>query len=146
MAKVPADIRSLARVHTRTAIATLVGIMRQRTAPPMARIAAARVLLERGWGKATTPPRGGGDDGPRRPQITEIIRTIVDPKEMPASAAATGSAAVRRNPTSRLAGPSAVLRHGSTGPVVAATARWLQGVSALTRAAGGFAPPAFVPP
>ena len=146
MAKVPTDIRSLARVHTRTAIATLAGIMRQKTAPPMARIAAARVLLEHGWGKATTPLRGSGGDEPPRRQITEIIRTIVDPKEVPEPAAAAGPAAVTRDPTWRVAGPDAVLQHGSTGPVVTATARWLQGVSALTRAAGGFGPPASVPP
>ena len=51
MAKAPADIRSLARAHTETAINTLVGIMRDRKAPPSARVAAATALTDRGWGK-----------------------------------------------------------------------------------------------
>ena len=44
-------IESLARSYTRTAIKTLAGIMMEQTAPPMARIVAAKVLLDRGWGK-----------------------------------------------------------------------------------------------
>ena len=52
MAKAKAEIRSLARVHTVTAIRTLVAIMKQTKAPPAARIAAANSLLDRGWGKA----------------------------------------------------------------------------------------------
>lgn len=53
MAKTPTDIRSLARSHTETAIRTLAGIMREKDAPHSARVAAAQVLLDRGWGKAT---------------------------------------------------------------------------------------------
>jgi hypothetical protein len=44
-------IESLARSYTRTAIKTLAGIMMEQTSPPMARIVAAKVLLDRGWGK-----------------------------------------------------------------------------------------------
>jgi hypothetical protein len=51
MAKAPTDIRSLARAHTDTAINTLAGIMREKDAPPAARVAAAQALLDRGWGK-----------------------------------------------------------------------------------------------
>jgi hypothetical protein len=51
MAKAPTDIRSLARAHTDTAINTLAGIMREKEAPPAARVAAAQALLDRGWGK-----------------------------------------------------------------------------------------------
>lgn len=51
MAKAPAEIRSLARNHSRTALATLIGIMRQKNAPPAARVAAANSILDRGWGK-----------------------------------------------------------------------------------------------
>ncbi len=51
MAKAPPDIRSLARAHTNTAINTLASIMNKRDAPPAARVAAAQVLLDRGWGK-----------------------------------------------------------------------------------------------
>lgn len=54
MAKAKTEIRSLARVHTATAIATLAGIMRQKKASASARVAAAQALLDRGWGK---PPQ-----------------------------------------------------------------------------------------
>ena len=46
-------IESLARSYTDTAIKTLAGIMMEQTSPPMARIAAAKVLLDRGWGKCS---------------------------------------------------------------------------------------------
>ena len=46
-------IESLARSYTDTAIKTLAGIMMEQTSPPMARIVAAKVLLDRGWGKAS---------------------------------------------------------------------------------------------
>lgn len=52
MAKAILEIRSLARAHTETAIGTLSHIMRQESAPPSARVAAAQALLDRGWGKA----------------------------------------------------------------------------------------------
>jgi hypothetical protein len=51
MAKPPAEIRSLARTHTRTAINTLKAIMGSPRAPAAARVAAAAHLLDRGWGK-----------------------------------------------------------------------------------------------
>ena len=44
-------IESLARSYTDTAIKTLAGIMMEPNCPPMARVAAAKVLLDRGWGK-----------------------------------------------------------------------------------------------
>ena len=46
-------IESLARSYTDTAIKTLAGIMMEQTSPPMARIVAAKVLLDRGWCKAS---------------------------------------------------------------------------------------------
>ena len=55
MAKTPADIRSLARAHTATAIRTLAGIMREKSAPHSARVSAADALLSRGWGKPEQP-------------------------------------------------------------------------------------------
>lgn len=51
MAKAPADIRSLARSYTESAIKTLAGIMQQPEAPHAARVSAATALLDRGWGK-----------------------------------------------------------------------------------------------
>lgn len=53
MAKAKADIRSLARSHTESAIKTLAGIMNEPRAPAAARVSAAEALLSRGWGKAT---------------------------------------------------------------------------------------------
>ncbi len=51
MAKAIAEIRSLARAHTETALRVLAGIMEQETAPHAARVSAAPALLDRGWGK-----------------------------------------------------------------------------------------------
>lgn len=51
MAKLPTDIKALARVHTVTALRTLAKIMTTSDAPPAARVAAAQVLLNRGWGQ-----------------------------------------------------------------------------------------------
>jgi hypothetical protein len=75
MAKTPAEIRSLARAHTRTALAVLVGIMRQRAATPAARVAAANSVLDRGWGKASQP-LSGDPENPIR-MVTRIERVIV---------------------------------------------------------------------
>ncbi len=45
------DLRELARTHTNDAVATLVTIMNDRTAPHGARVSAAESLLDRGWGR-----------------------------------------------------------------------------------------------
>lgn len=58
VAKAPIDIRSLARSHAPEAIATLAGIMRACVDFPMARIAAANSLLDRGFGKPKTDADG----------------------------------------------------------------------------------------
>jgi len=78
MAKSLTEIKSLARVHTGAAIDTLVRIMHNPASPPMARIAAAKALLDRGWGRPTVT-LAGDPDNPL--PIIEIVRTIVDPKE-----------------------------------------------------------------
>lgn len=49
--KIPGDVVELARTHTREAISTLAAIMSNAEAPPASKIAAAAVLLDRGWGK-----------------------------------------------------------------------------------------------
>ena len=77
MAKTATAIRSLARAHSATAIDTLARIMRNPRSPPMVRIAAARALLDRGWGRPTVT-LAGDSDNPL--PIVEIVRTIVDPK------------------------------------------------------------------
>jgi hypothetical protein len=68
------DIRSLARAHTATCIRTLAGIVRQRSAPPSARVFAANSLLDRGWGKAEQVHSGDGNGGP----IQVIIRQVLE--------------------------------------------------------------------
>jgi hypothetical protein len=50
VAKVPADIRSLARGYTNVCIKTLGGIAKDGN-NEQARISAAAILLDRGWGK-----------------------------------------------------------------------------------------------
>lgn len=52
MAKLPTEIKSLARVHTKTALKVLAKIMTEDNSPHAARVAAAQCLLDRGWGKA----------------------------------------------------------------------------------------------
>lgn len=69
MAKAKADIRSLARAHTETALRTLAAIMTKDDAPEAARVSAANSLLDRGWGKAA--------------QLTEVTLRRVTAKELP---------------------------------------------------------------
>ena len=83
MAKAPIDIRSLARSHTETAIRTLAGIMGEPKCPPAARVKAAEVLLDRGWGKAPqtmTVNRGDNakdlSDGELSQRIKEALQRI----------------------------------------------------------------------
>jgi len=66
VAKAIAEIRSLARGHTETALNVLAGIMEQKDAPPAARVAAANSLLDRGWGKPAQPIDGDGEGGAMR--------------------------------------------------------------------------------
>ena len=55
------EIRELARLHTATALATLVEIC-QGGENESARVAAANAILDRGWGKAAVPI--GADEAP----------------------------------------------------------------------------------
>jgi hypothetical protein len=60
--KVTADVRKLAGVHTKAAIALLVAALNDAAQPMALRITAARELLDRGCGKpaqALTGPDGG---------------------------------------------------------------------------------------
>jgi len=52
VAKPIMDIRSLARTHGPTMLNVLVSIARQKSAPPSARVTAAGIVLDRGYGKA----------------------------------------------------------------------------------------------
>ncbi len=73
MARTPTDIKSLARIHTKSALATLAHIMRQKKAPAAARVAAAQALLDRGWGKPAQVVTGDDSGLP----ISVIHRVIV---------------------------------------------------------------------
>ena len=79
MPKTLTEIRSLARSHTRTAIAVLVGIMRSKDATTAARVSAANAILDRGWGKAAQPLENGSDDALKL--IHRIERIIVHPED-----------------------------------------------------------------
>jgi hypothetical protein len=70
------EIASLARSHAPNVINVLIGIVNQEKSPPMARIAAGRELLDRGFGKA--PQKVTLDD--ERPRAWEIIDVIIDPR------------------------------------------------------------------
>ena len=76
MVKAPADIRSLARSHTKSAFDTLTGIASQPNSPASARVTAAIAILDRGWGKAIQPVSGA--DGKA---IEILVRTIVNGKD-----------------------------------------------------------------
>lgn len=71
MPKAVADIRSLARQHSRLAINTLAAIARAKGAPEAARVSASVALLERGWGKPQQDVLVGGD-------IKLTIRKMLD--------------------------------------------------------------------
>ena len=72
--KIPADLKSLARGHTELCIKVLAGIVSQEAVPAAARVSAAGILLDRGWGKP--PQTHTGEDGEGDIRVT--IRHIVD--------------------------------------------------------------------
>ena len=69
----PADLRSLARGHTELCIKVLAGIVSQEAVPPAARVSAAGILLDRGWGRVPQAPAGEDGEG----DIKVVIRHIV---------------------------------------------------------------------
>jgi len=50
--KIVADVKAAAREHTQDALDTLKAVMSDAKAPPAARVSAATVMLDRGWGRA----------------------------------------------------------------------------------------------
>lgn len=76
--KAAAQIRALARRHTRAAIKVLAAIMNQSDGPATARVSAAQALLDRGWGKAAQLI-AGEEGGPIL--LARIERVIVDPSK-----------------------------------------------------------------
>jgi hypothetical protein len=71
--KIPADLRSLARAHTELAIKVLAGMLSQEAVPAAARVSAAGILLDRGWGKS--PQAHTGEDNK---DMCITIRQIVE--------------------------------------------------------------------
>src|SRR5262250_2212528 len=74
-------IESLARSYTDTAIKTLAGIMMEQTSPPMARIVAAKVLLDRGWGKPKEMPHSEVDDNKTLLKVVNEIVHVYETRE-----------------------------------------------------------------
>ena len=50
--KAAAEIKTLARRHSKAAVKILAAIMNNEDGPATARVSAAQALLDRGWGKA----------------------------------------------------------------------------------------------
>lgn len=60
-----ATLKELARNHTAAAISTLVGVLAGgESIPAAAQVAAAKEILDRGYGKARTVLTGDEDGGP----------------------------------------------------------------------------------
>lgn len=62
--RVTADIKKLAQTYGPEAVDTLADIMQDKSHPPAARVAAAKELIDRGFGKATQPIAGDPDMAP----------------------------------------------------------------------------------
>ncbi|MBO9331855.1 hypothetical protein GHR37_22160 [Achromobacter xylosoxidans] len=62
--KATAEIKALAQQYGPDAIATLVSIMKATKQPPAARVAAAKELLDRAYGKSVQPIEGGDPEKP----------------------------------------------------------------------------------
>src|SRR4051794_32130030 len=73
------EIRELARLHTETALATLVAIC-ESGENESARVAAANAILDRGWGKAAVPI--DADDGPVEITFKIGDRELRPPKDI----------------------------------------------------------------
>ena len=71
------DIQALAKDKTEAALNVLAAIMYRETANAFARVAAAKELLDRGWGKPVQPL--ATDAGPLE-LVHQIQRVIVHPK------------------------------------------------------------------
>ena len=71
-----AEIKALAKKHSKAAIKVLAAIMNQADGPATARVSAAQALLDRGWGKAAQPLAG---EEVGLPILARIERVIVDP-------------------------------------------------------------------
>ncbi len=71
------QVESLARNHTKSAIKTLAAIMTAEDQPGATRVLAAKILLERGWGKAIEHHHISDV-----PKLTKIIEEFVHVTEL----------------------------------------------------------------
>lgn len=69
--KAEATLKELARQHTSEAIRTLVEMMQDAGAPPAARVAAVKEILDRGHGKAVQTI-AGDEERPLEMRVTRI--------------------------------------------------------------------------
>ena len=74
--KIPDDVKEMARGLTREAIQTLAAVMRDKAAPPSARIRAAEVILDRGWGRPETSANIRISGEVRELSTAEILITL----------------------------------------------------------------------
>jgi hypothetical protein len=72
-----AEVRALARRHSKAAVKVLAAIMNNEEGPATARVSAAQALLDRGWGKAAQVL--SGEEG-SLPVLARIERVIVESK------------------------------------------------------------------
>lgn len=61
--KITADVKELARMYGADAVDVLAEIMKDAGQPPAARVAAAKELMDRGFGKAVQPTELSGKNG-----------------------------------------------------------------------------------
>ena len=81
MPKNRGHIESLARSHTDTAIRVLAGIMNTETYTAMSRVAAAKVLLDRGWGKPKEMHNSDVDDNKTLLKVVNEIVHVYETRE-----------------------------------------------------------------
>lgn len=61
--KATSSIKDAARAYTDEALSTLAEVMRDKAAPPAARVSAASAILDRGYGKPSTVINGDDEGG-----------------------------------------------------------------------------------
>lgn len=73
--KATASLKNVARQHTAEAVEALVRVLKGgKGIPPAAQVAAAKEILDRGYGRASTVLTGDEDGGPMR--LVSEIRLI----------------------------------------------------------------------
>lgn len=74
--KVTPPIRAIAQEYGADAIKTLASIMKSTEHAPAARVAAAGMLLDRGYGKSAQPIDGDGEGGPIKLDSVVEVRLV----------------------------------------------------------------------